>query len=58
MVAGLFGVTGAAVSGYKVAKRTAQVEDFSFSKIGFYFISFYYFVYLFTFFFFFFFCRG
>ena len=36
MVAGIFGLTGASVAGYKVAKRTAQVDDFSFEKIGFF----------------------
>ncbi len=34
MVAGIFGLTGASVAGYKVAKRTAGVDDFSFEKIG------------------------
>lgn len=33
MVAGIFGLTGASVAGYKVAKRTAGVEDFAFQKI-------------------------
>ena len=34
MVAGIFGLTGASVAGYKVAKRTAQVDDFSLEKIS------------------------